>query len=53
MKQWYRCHEYHMIHAHLDKILSKMQKYANISNKCLFDTMSDCETGVHLINMSL
>ena len=29
-----------MVHTHLDKILSKMQKCANISNKCQFDTMS-------------
>ena len=53
VKQWYTYHEYHIVHAHLDKILSKMQKYANISNKCQFDTMSDHETGVHLMNMSL
>ena len=53
VKHWCRYHEYHIVHAHLDKILSKMQKYANISNKCQFGTMSDHETGVHLINMAL
>ena len=42
-----------MIHAHLNKIFSKMQKYANISNKYQFGTMSHCKTDVHLINMSL
>ena len=42
-----------MIHAHLDKILSKMQKCANISNKCQFVTMSHGQTDIHLMNMSL
>ena len=30
VKHSYRYHEYHMVHAHLNKILSEMQKYANI-----------------------
>ena len=42
-----------MIHAHVDKILSKMQKCANIANKCQFGTMSHCQTNIHLMNMSL
>ena len=48
----YRYHKYHMVHAHLDKILSKMQKCTNISNKCQFGTMLHCMTDVHLMNMS-
>ena len=53
VKHLYRYHEYHMIHAHLDKILSKMQKCANISNTCQFGTMSYHQTDIHLMNMSL
>ena len=53
VKQWQTYDKNHIVHAHLDKILSKMHKYANISHKSQFDTISNHETTVHLMNMSM